>query len=132
QCHFFSVAQSAAVEQHGMQVCIQCHDGSQASNECKTCHVNPPTVVGTTMPSPQNARALVSQNAARNACYRCHDPGPCDSCHGGFRMPHPEGFGGPPHAEIVQQRGVTACNPCHQANSPVSPPCLDCHDPADF
>lgn len=81
----------------GMNPCLRCHDGSKASNECSLCHTKDvgATSVADRFPLEKGAKVLVVEPNTR--CYSCHDPAPCDSCHG-MRIPHPESFAGWGHA----------------------------------
>ena len=131
-CHTYTQRQTAAALYHGMQVCVTCHDGTRASASCDTCHVFSPAVAGKTQPSPKNANILLAHTDPQQECYRCHDGGSCDACHG-LRVPHSAGFmdiaDSPQiHANAASSIGAQRCIACHISSSPSGiAPCTDCH-----
>lgn len=70
----------------GMSACLRCHNDVATSAECSVCHTGDVSdaVVAEHTASINNAKLLVPDPD----CYSCHDPEPCDSCHGA-RLPHP-------------------------------------------
>jgi len=134
RCHYFATSREHNFADAGMSVCIQCHSGERASSQCKTCHASTPSNATTRGPSQQNARALLTDNP-QNSCYGCHDPGPCDQCHG-IRVPHTDEFmmrdsttySPKPHIDETHRMGVEGCTRCHHEKSPTGiGPCTDCH-----
>lgn len=85
-CHILDETQRIGRRTVGMSTCLRCHDEQQASAECPTCHTGDVSqaVLASRVHEP---RETISQPD----CYTCHDPGPCDSCHG-VRLPHPERY----------------------------------------
>ena len=49
---------------------------------------------------------------AINYCYTCHTTRFCDDCHGGIRMPHPEGYQLQPHIDDAANY-PDSCAICH-------------------
>jgi len=121
-CHT-TLGQNAArqtVHDKGMQSCIGCHEGVTASNECSFCHITDPYFTRTTLLE-SDAQILV-RGPFDQQCYRCHDPGPCDSCHFGVRMPHPP-YSDPGHDPESLKVGGDACLGCHSRERD----CNSCH-----
>lgn len=73
-----------------MDKCVLCHDGKQASSECKTCHSEDLTGAGFTPDKLPKVRGDIATQ--RQSCYVCHDRRGCERCHG-TTMPHPVGWG---------------------------------------
>lgn len=118
-CHAFAATPTSQINDTGMQSCLVCHNDEQESAACVTCHVGDPAAAQKTKPSPENARTLYQGVD----CYSCHNPRPCDSCHG-VRMPHKNVVGGgylDYHADDARQ-GYTRCYKCHDRGM-----CEDCH-----
>ena len=111
KCH--QLEEGAAISRYSldMQICLSCHNGTDATATCKACHTKGTRIDVSSGPSTDNARAQVTQ-PANQFCYRCHDPQPCDSCHGGFRMPHPTEYARL-HANDASRRGPEVCMRCH-------------------
>ena len=55
---------------------------------------------------------------AINYCYTCHNQRFCDDCHGGIRMPHPEGYYMQPHITDATD-SPESCGICHVV-SPIN------------
>jgi hypothetical protein len=107
----------------GMDPCLRCHDGEQASAECATCHDE----------SAAAARAHTTSFAAEQiselSCGGCHDEATeCDGCHGGVRLPHSIEFKTYAHARAgavnFWYEGGKTCGKCHTA---TRRPCQQCH-----
>lgn len=100
----------------GMNTCLRCHDGVQASTECTLCHTKDVgySAIADHLPSPLTARVLVTEPLTK--CYECHDPRPCDSCHG-MRIPHGDDFVGRGHAyegvKSIWAGSNGSCVACH-------------------
>jgi len=125
RCHYFAEKQEASFADAGMAVCIQCHSGDRASAACTTCHTQPATN-RSRGPSQANQNILIT-GAPQDRCYDCHDPAPCDQCHG-LRIPHPDGFMGKIHITESRRMGYAACQVCHREDSPTGiMPCESCH-----
>jgi len=77
-------------------------------------------LVGKYDPSIPGVTALdgVPSVRAINYCYTCHNTRFCDDCHGGIRMPHPEGYRLQPHLDDSANY-PDSCAICHVA-SPVN------------
>lgn len=110
-CHAFANNAVSSIHDTGMQSCLSCHNNVNQSADCNLCHIGDPTAPRTRKPSPKYART----QATTADCYRCHDPRPCDSCHG-IRMPHQS-----EHAE-EGRKGWKRCLKCHEMGM-----CESCH-----
>ncbi|MCL2379860.1 MAG: hypothetical protein FWC81_03650, partial [Coriobacteriia bacterium] len=66
------------------------------------------------------SRALhgVPSVRAVNYCYTCHTLQFCDDCHGGIRMPHPDGYIAQPHIDDATDY-PESCAICHEV-SPIN------------
>jgi len=127
--------------------CLTCHDGAQASNDCRSCHptdrsgrlrLSSGTVRGTPKLVPSSDHswgmghdlnfverhgAVASVEGAR--CAECHGEDECQSCHAGATRPltiH--------RPDFVRSHGIEArtrtsdCGTCHRLQSD----CLSCHE----
>lgn len=115
----------------GMNPCMRCHDGVQESNDCAVCHTRDIgySAIADRMPSPLTAKELVSE--PKSTCYTCHDPQPCDSCHG-MRIPHSTEFIEGGHAyEGVKSIWAESNGSCTQCHSKERNSCSKdtCHGP---
>lgn len=113
----------------GMNPCMRCHDGVKESNDCTLCHTRDIgySAVADHMPSPLTAKDLVP--APKSICYTCHDPKPCDSCHG-MRIPHSKEFIEGGHAyEGVKSIWAGSNGSCTQCHSEERNSCVksNCH-----
>jgi len=99
--HMIETAQASR-----MQVCLRCHDGDGASNECATCHIGDPGA------HTVSARIFVQVQLPPPTCGGCHDESTCDACHG-LRMPHSVEFLAGDHARPAAFDGRTLCWRCH-------------------
>jgi len=135
-CHAFNETQEIGAPDRGMQVCLKCHNNERVVADCGKCHTKNPLSVS------RNAQwsfasPLLGNTDPRQSCYRCHDPGPCDRCHG-IRMPHPDAFsrmdlteGG--HGSYSRAHGVTVCFNCHNGQSTMgATDCYACHPKGMF
>jgi hypothetical protein len=138
QCHLFTEEALVTAKNGRMQTCVLCHDGKQARADCGYCHQKSPTAVASEKPSPDMATELVTVSP-QAYCYNCHNPRPCDSCHG-LRIPHSAAFQDTGdektmgiHADAARQRGWRMCVKCHNAKSPTGAVlCDSCHGPETY
>lgn len=101
-----------------MADCMECHNGSVASNDCQSCHIERIPISG---------RNLEDYNKIGykqlNNCIGCHPRNSCKQCHE-VQTPHPPKFfetlGG--HKEEAKAVGKDKCLKCHPVKR-----CLDCH-----
>lgn len=102
----------------GMEVCLVCHDGRRAGNDCSRCHLSD-IAVADDIPA-DYPRAQLEQKIT---CEGCHSLEGCRDCHR-LPMPHPEGFAtAQGHARLAAFEGKDQiCLRCHQPAQ-----CLDCH-----
>ncbi|MCL2024300.1 MAG: NapC/NirT family cytochrome c [Coriobacteriia bacterium] len=130
QCHTFSPSQEFSFSTRGMQTCLRCHDGENVNLDCEICHRPSLSVVPRTELDPDTtAQALLQGVDFQQGCYRCHDPRPCDACHG-YRIPHAEGYTFQPHVDDARRYGYRTCLICHWKGSPTGIPTCDdpgCH-----
>ncbi|MDP2401184.1 MAG: hypothetical protein Q8M66_04330, partial [Actinomycetota bacterium] len=109
-CHVLDDLERIGRRTVGMASCLRCHDGVDASAECVTCHtgdVSQAVLVSRTH-EPRQA-------VTRPDCYTCHDPRPCDSCHG-VRLPHPEFYARTHMMDAAREiwfEGGRTCTTCH-------------------
>jgi len=135
-CHAFNEVQEVGAPDRGMEVCLKCHDNQTAAATCTTCHVKSPLMYARSAQW-SFAAPLLANTDPRQSCYRCHDPDPCDRCHG-IRMPHPESVvkmnvtrGG--HSDLAREAGVTVCFNCHDGRSTMgATDCYACHEKGAF
>lgn len=119
ECHAFAKSAASQIGDTGMQSCLVCHNDQQESASCSTCHVNDPAAPQNLKPGPENAKNLYAGGVD---CYTCHNPSPCDSCHG-IRMPHPGGSEGYLNFHAADARSNRSrCYKCHDIES-----CRSCH-----
>lgn len=108
----------------GMSPCLRCHDGRTASSTCTTCHTGDIAVA--VRPSAETTVGPQDLIGTPN-CYTCHQPQPCDACHG-IRMPHTQEFMQHGHARAAALDywfgGGKTCSRCHTA---TRNPCSKCH-----
>ncbi len=106
-----------------MSVCVECHDGATASNQCDACH------------SGKTESERIGQGAWRvthgqdwrsahgmgnfETCSACHPKDYCVRCHG-IALPHDEDFMRE-HAVLSLTPG-SLCDDCHHTSF-----CSDCH-----
>jgi len=133
ECHHFTAQQTHRVTVRGMQTCLYCHNGETASLDCTYCHKARPTEAAKADIANTWAQQLV-HNPASDYCYDCHDPRPCDACHG-TRVPHSAEYRDANHpvywslhAEDTYRIGINQCKICHYTGSASGAgPCTDCH-----
>lgn len=128
-CHRPNEAGVIAGSYGGMNPCLRCHDGDRAANDCTLCHTKDIAAaqVADRFPLEKGAKILVTDPKMR--CYDCHDPAPCDSCHG-MRIPHPESFEGWGHAyEGVKSLWAGDSGQCRECHTEERRPCVQsgCH-----
>ena len=131
QCHYFTENQMSQTKIRGMQTCLYCHDGTNASVECVYCHKQSPTSASREDVTDSWARRIVDRSP-HSTCYDCHDPKSCDACHG-TRVPHApeymdvESNYGYLHADDYARIG-RQCFLCHfEGSVSGAAPCSDCH-----
>ena len=109
-CHMLDETERIGRRTVGMSSCLRCHDEQQASAECPTCHTGDVSQAVLVSLS-HRPRQTISQPD----CYTCHDPGPCDSCHG-VRLPHPERYARTHMMDAARDiwfGGGRTCAECH-------------------
>jgi hypothetical protein len=124
-----------------MATCIDCHDGKQASSQCKTCHISEPDGrIDTDLPTGKlvpagwyfmdahdddwlNSHRAVASLGEGN-CETCHTQKECLDCHNGVKKPlkvHPNNW-------VLQhsnagRKNDPDCTSCHRSQTF----CVDCH-----
>lgn len=129
ECHRPNVEGVISGAYGGMNTCLRCHDGIQATTDCALCHTKDVgySAIADHLPSPLTARVLVVEPMTK--CYECHDPNPCDSCHG-MRIPHDDEFIAGGHAyEGVKSIWAESNGSCVQCHTPERRSCSSqgCH-----
>lgn len=113
-CHLLDGDERISRVTVGMAPCLRCHNDTDASADCAVCHTGDVSlaVIATHTRSTNNARELVPEPD----CYSCHDPDPCDACHG-VRLPHPPEYAVRGHmrdaAVDLWATGGETCFACH-------------------
>ncbi len=124
-----------------MKTCLTCHDGQQASAECRTCHLTEPTgrletrfAAGRLVPGGwyyhdahddswlQDHRAAAQLN--EGYCANCHAPKECVDCHNGVTKPlkiHPNDW--ILQHPVAARKNAPDCASCHRSQTF----CVDCH-----
>ena len=126
-----------------MATCFECHDGSVASKECKTCHITEPSGrLRLTFPSgilrPMQGDPLGLDHGPRfefthgnrasvdrQTCMSCHAESYCQTCHDALQKPlsvHPNDF--ITLHPIQARQDSTQCSSCHRTQSF----CAACHE----
>lgn len=71
-----------------MHICMDCHDGAEASAECETCHGNVPR--HELKPKNHNETWLHAHRSeardSRGECKMCHVTADCQDCHEGYNI----------------------------------------------
>ena len=88
-CHILDADEQMGNVTVGMSACLRCHNDEDASADCSTCHTGDVSLA-------VRAKNIAMHDVGRVLvpfpdCYSCHEPGPCDSCHGA-RLPHPPNY----------------------------------------
>lgn len=123
-----------------MRLCLQCHDGRTAPQQCSTCHLSSGGVIQTSFPEGQltpsgalrGARHDLNfrtshRSAAENDpsyCASCHKKDFCVECHNGVTKPmdfHPGDY--VTLHTIDARRNTPDCSSCHRAQTF----CVGCH-----
>jgi len=124
-----------------MGKCMECHDGQQASSECRTCHMSRPdgrlvTTFGTQLLKPAGHYRMDAHDEhylkthAQTArgdeayCSQCHEESYCLKCHNGVARPlkiHPNNW--ILIHPISARRNDPTCSSCHRAQTF----CVNCH-----
>lgn len=129
-----------------MGTCLGCHDGKQAPNTCRTCHLTLPdgridTMAGDRPLAPagwyygdahddrwlHDHRQVAVTNGA--LCASCHDPKECIDCHNGVSKPlklHPNNW--MLTHPIAARKNEPDCSSCHRAQTF----CVSCHQQTKF
>lgn len=104
-----------------MKECLKCHDGEEASAECKSCH--------TEKGYPENHEAkdwleVHSEREKEIDCAECHawTPDFCKECHSKKPKRHTIGNWKKLHAKPAKKNSKQ-CMICHKKKK-----CLECHD----
>ena len=84
-------------------------------------------VLNNTDPYSRALRGVPSVRAI-NYCYTCHTTRFCDDCHGGIRMPHPEGYHLQPHIDDAENY-PESCAICHVASAVNDTPAATGNNP---
>lgn len=100
----------------GMSACLRCHDDSNASASCATCHTREPSVAASS-----NRLFAPQRIVSKGDCGGCHDQKKCDACHG-LRMPHDIQFLQYGHSKQAAFDGKKLCWRCHTMGD-----CGRCH-----
>lgn len=103
-----------------MMVCLSCHQGETAPNQCGNCHRKLDEIApGLDEPVVH----LEPDVKSRKTCEKCHDVETwCEQCHG-VEMPHPAAFMAQ-HGGVAANNAVT-CEKCHQSRDKTF--CIRCH-----
>jgi c(7)-type cytochrome triheme protein len=124
-----------------MGKCLECHDGSTAPSECRTCHVSRAdgrlvSTYGTELLKPaghyrmdahdDNYLKTHAQTARGDEAYcsQCHEENYCLKCHNGVSRPlkiHPNNW--ILIHPVSARRNNPTCTSCHRLQSF----CVDCH-----
>lgn len=112
-----------------MSVCMNCHNGDQAMNECHICHGNKP--LSRLKPEDHNITWIHGHRSAgrdhRGKCEMCHTESmlSCQECHRGFNelaTSHPQDY----LLEHALDARINASD-CASCHDPISF-CQDCHN----
>jgi nitrate/TMAO reductase-like tetraheme cytochrome c subunit len=128
-CHILDDTAKISEVTTGMSSCLHCHNGRVTGNACQSCHTaktGPYVTAADHQSGPGNAQTLINLPTT-SYCYDCHKAKTCDACHGGFRMPHPQGWNSPSggtHIAAMRRSGLQSCLTCHSRDSF----CGGCHE----
>lgn len=102
-----------------MDICLECHDGSQQSASCDTCHTSRPSDVVSGWR--RHDQVDVTYQGTCEGCHTKKRSEDCVRCHGGYVMPHPTEWrsGGHLFDGLTDKDG---CYVCHKPNDDVPPP----------
>src|SRR5689334_21211988 len=119
-----------------MATCLTCHDGRQASGECKTCHLRQSSgrlqlsfASGALRPMQGDPLGMdhgsrfefthgTRATVGRQTCMQCHAESYCQTCHDSLQKPlsvHPNDFITLHPAQA--RANVTRCESCHRLQS---------------
>ncbi|MGB0589534.1 MAG: cytochrome c3 family protein [Myxococcota bacterium] len=124
-----------------MGKCLECHDGQQAPDECRTCHLTLPDgridtmasgvplkPAGWYMADAHDESFLKDHRMAAQMndgyCENCHKPKFCLDCHNGVQKPlkyHPNNW--TLQHPIAARKNSPDCNSCHR----IQTFCVNCH-----
>ena len=127
-CHILDADAQMGNATVGMSACLRCHNDTDTSADCSTCHTGDVSLA-------VRAKKIAMHDAGRVLvpypdCYSCHEPGPCDSCHGA-RLPHPPNYAlGHYYDAAVDlwEHGGDNCFKCHPDVGNRSCYRSGCHD----
>lgn len=114
-----------------MNYCLECHDDSQASSECNTCHPGrKKEVLSLSLEAygkfhPDNYLSIHGAEKT-DKCMICHENNFCSKCHVFIKnlnidLPHPSSWIYT-HWEKTDKNNISACYACHSKNK-----CDACH-----
>ncbi|HUH02261.1 MAG TPA: cytochrome c3 family protein [Kofleriaceae bacterium] len=123
-----------------MRLCLQCHDGRQARQQCSTCHLSTGGVIQTSFPEGQltpsgalrgarhDLNFRTSHRAAAESdpayCASCHKKDFCVECHNGVTKPMDFHVGDYVTLHTIDARRNTPdCSSCHRLQTF----CVGCH-----
>ena len=124
-----------------MRLCLECHDGQKADDECATCHLTEVGVLRTALPEgPLSPSGVVFGDAHggdflerhgaaasrdEDYCGSCHRKSFCSDCHTGVVKPADfhDGDYVLTHA-VDARRNTPDCSTCHRKQSF----CVGCHE----
>ncbi|MGA9520551.1 MAG: cytochrome c3 family protein [Myxococcaceae bacterium] len=126
-----------------MATCLTCHDGRQASAECKTCHLTEPSgrldltfASGLLRPMQGDPWGMdhgprfefnhgTQASTREEVCLECHARSECNECHDSLQKPlsvHPNDF--ITLHPIQARQNTMQCQSCHRYQSF----CVACHE----
>lgn len=101
-----------------MGICLRCHDGDAAVSDCDACHLTRPSDVVSEHRLHRPVR--VGMGGTCSGCHSARLESECVACHGGYEMPHPDGWMEGTHylpGFVDQDR----CMLCHEPPRGVEP-----------
>lgn len=116
RCHMLSSKKNEIITEQNMNTCLECHNDAAATTDCTACHTKDTASAAAARSMPDAGSTLVSTDYN---CYSCHDPAPCDSCHG-MRLPHSKlfmttGYHAYPGAVSIWAGSKGKCTKCHNS-----------------
>ena len=143
-CHGDMVDVDLATRENALPTmgkCLECHDGQQAPDECRTCHLTLPDgridtmasgtplkPAGWYMADAHDESFLKDHRMAAQMndgyCENCHKPKFCLDCHNGVQKPlkyHPNNW--TLQHPIAARKNSPDCNSCHRLQTF----CVNCH-----
>lgn len=114
-----------------MKQCMSCHNGVNASKECKDCHTREDYSVEKTADHKTAFKVIhiPFENHGKGPlgiCGECHKQNYCSECHVlvknyGVSLPHPDDWPAL-HSKVTNRETVQVCYACHERKL-----CTDCH-----